>query len=265
MQANCQGEYLLIGCYLPADNSTMVVGAMGLKSEVLTQTQKPNPVPNYRYRSSNIHNNVSWYFTNDFSIGFAPEHAYIYQNTCDYYAYNAPNPTYPQEYRMCWGLSSSGLEPGWSCGRLIDLDQDDGEYETVAHRIVLYANSPSPTISPTTSSPTSSPSSSPTTSSPTMSPVHGCSPISKTKKTKCQKMIRTCEKEHNIKMKWNGKSCPGILGDSGCQCDQYCGYSCVHACEHDKQCYWKDNQCFNKLTNQPGLPMPHCPTSDIFG
>ena len=89
MQANCQGEYLLIGCYLPADNSTMVVGAMGLKSEVLTQTQKPNPVPNYRYRSSNIHNNVSWYFTNDFSIGFAPEHAYIYQNTCDYYAYNA--------------------------------------------------------------------------------------------------------------------------------------------------------------------------------
>ena len=103
------------------------------------------------------------------------------------------------------------------------------------------------------------------TASPTMSPVHGCSPISKTKKTKCQKMIRTCGENYNIKLKWNGKSCPGVLGDSGCQCDQYCGYSCIHAGEHDKQCYWKDNQCYNKLTNQPGFPIAHCQTSAVVG
>ena len=81
LQANCQGEYLLIGCYLPAVNSSMVVGAMGLKSVVLTQTQRPQNIQNHRYRSFNIHNNVSWYFTDDYSFGFAPEDAYIYQKT----------------------------------------------------------------------------------------------------------------------------------------------------------------------------------------
>ena len=269
LEANCNGEYLLVGCYLPSDTTTMVVGAMGLKYEVLTQTPRPLSPPDYRYRSFNIHNNVSWYFTDDYSFGFAPEDAYIYQTSCDEYALGSVYARFPQSYRMCWYIGSSMLlRPGWSCGQFAKL-----EYEILANRIVLYANSPSPTTSPTTSPssspttsfPTTSPSSSPTTSSPTMSPVHGCSPVLKTKKPECEKMIRTCGKEHNIKMKWNGKSCPGVLGDSGCQCDQYCGYSCIHACEHDKQCYWKDNQCFNKLTNQPGFPIPHCPTSDIFG
>jgi len=165
------------------------------------------------------------------------------------------------------------LAVGAPCGPISAITSEQGGNGTVLENpiggiLVLDAATKFPTVSPTTSpssspssSPTTSPSSSPTTSSPTMSPVHGCSPVLKTKKTECQKMIRTCEKGHNIKMKWNGKSCPGLSGDSGCQCDQYCGYSCVHACEHDKQCHWKYNQCFNKLTNQPGFPIPHCSTS----
>ena len=69
LDVNCTGEYLMLGCYVPPDYKTIVVGAMGLKSVVLTQTARPLKIVNDRYRSSNIHNNVSWYFTDDYSVG----------------------------------------------------------------------------------------------------------------------------------------------------------------------------------------------------
>ena len=83
------------------------------------------------------------------------------------------------------------LAGGWSCGIVAKLRR---EYKAIAQRIVLFANSPSPTTgtpmtSPTTSTPTTSPSSSPTSLS-----TNGYSPVLETKKTECQMMIRTCEK-----------------------------------------------------------------------
>ena len=153
LEANCSGEYLLVGCYLPSDTTTLIVGAMGLKSEVLTKTPIALNDVKDRYHSFNIHNNVSWYFTDDYSFGFAPEDAYIYQTTCDYYAIRHPNATYPQEYRMCWSIGASmNLVPGWSCGNLTGLTHYS---QAIAQRIVLYATSPSPTIHAPTNSPIS--------------------------------------------------------------------------------------------------------------
>ena len=85
-----------------------------------------------------------------------------------------------------------------------------------------------------------------------------CTPKLKTNKQTCQRMIKTCNNGLGIKMKWNGTPCKGSPGKSGCHCDQYCGYSCAKACKKDKQCFWQNNQCYNKLSGQPGGSSPFC-------
>ena len=62
----------MLGCYLPTDNTRIVIGATRLKSVVTTRTTTFNNQP-----STNIHNNVSWYYIEDYSIGFAPEGAFL--------------------------------------------------------------------------------------------------------------------------------------------------------------------------------------------
>ena len=89
--------------------------------------------------------------------------------------------------------------------------------------------------------------------------VSGCMPNPTAKEKQCRKMIKMCNKKHHIKMKFIQESCPGVSGESGCQCDQFCGYSCEQACDHDIQCYWANNQCYNKFTNLPGQSIQTCP------
>ena len=91
--------------------------------------------------------------------------------------------------------------------------------------------------------------------------VPGCMPNPSAKITKCKKMIKICGEKHHIKMKWIQQSCSGVSGESGCQCDQFCGYSCQQGCNQDKECYWTNNQCYNKLTNLPGQSIQTCPVS----
>ena len=112
-------------------------------------------------------------------------------------------------------------------------------------------------------SPTSSP-----TYLPTQSPIpQACKPSNGINSRRCSKKISKCRK-FGIKMKWSGVPCPpssvgkkfGRSKKSGCQCDQYCGYSCSKACEHDRQCYWNVTamKCYNNLTRLPGVPLPEC-------
>ena len=107
--------------------------------------------------------------------------------------------------------------------------------------------------------PTSAPTTSPSTT-PTLSPVLGCSPGVHISSLECYSMIEICQKRYRITMKWNDEICSGNTGDSGCQCDQYCGYSCPTACNHDSQCFWNNlvSSCFNKKTNLPGVPIYDC-------
>ena len=144
----------------------------------------------------------------------------------------------------------------------------------------------SPTNSPTSSKPTTSPS--PPSFSPTSSPVINpisspswspsqphipiaCRPHNGLNFQKCKNRTRFCS-QFGIKMKWNAVPCRSrksvgrkhakLLGGkkirSGCQCDQYCGYSCPKACNSDSQCTWKNNQCYNVATGQPGQSFPIC-------
>ena len=65
----------MLGCYLPADNTTIVVGAMGLKAEVLTKTPKPNLLPTGYQIDSNtydilVDNEVSDYVLHNSRMNF---------------------------------------------------------------------------------------------------------------------------------------------------------------------------------------------------
>ena len=61
------------------------------------------------------------------------------------------------------------------------------------------------------------------------------------------------------------------LGDGGCQCDNYCGYTCKGSCNNDEQCSWVENKVRNKkikrkfdgvcvldTTKLPTGPIKHC-------
>ena len=128
-----------------------------------------------------------------------------------------------------------------------------------------------PTSSPTTSRPTESPTSDPTVSPtfPTLSPTGAasngiCRPQGHIIKKDCTPRIKQCG-NIDVKMKWTGRGCRSssgaILGDGGCQCDGYCGYSCKNACRKDHQCYWANSICMSKATREPGAPITTCVSS----
>ena len=103
-------------------------------------------------------------------------------------------------------------------------------------------------------------------------PTPPCFPKDGLNKEECDKIIRICGHK-GIKMKWNSKGCVVTketsnhkkvhvrAKDSGCQCDEYCAYSCEPACTNDPQCFWQNSTCFSHLTGQPGFKMPFCPPS----
>ena len=90
-----------------------------------------------------------------------------------------------------------------------------------------------------------------------------CTPFYTTQRKPCEKLMKYCKPLGGI-MKWTFKGCRGYpnvpLGDGGCQCDGYCGYTCATPCRRDKQCYWNMNAkaCYVKATNQRGVPILDC-------
>ena len=129
----------------------------------------------------------------------------------------------------------------------------------------------SPTSAPT-QLPTTSPSSSPThlpSNSPTQSPATstfsptaastGCHPGFALTQLQCIKSSIRC----GDKLKWTGKGCrikKKPVGDGGCQCRGYCGYTCRVACTKDKECIWSTvrKACLVKSTGQIGGPILGC-------
>lgn len=94
-----------------------------------------------------------------------------------------------------------------------------------------------------------------------------CRPNYTKKRNVCEKLITNCAAIY-LPMKWVGKGCrqlPGHkpLGDGGCQCKGYCGYSCKTPCVKDKECYWNAaaKSCYVKATNEKGVPIDPCPNS----
>ena len=88
----------------------------------------------------------------------------------------------------------------------------------------------------------------------------GCLPSSTSSKAECASLNNNCGKN----LKWTGKGCRSkkgkSLGDGGCQCKGYCGYSCPGACKSDKECIWstKKKACYVRATGLPGGPITSC-------
>jgi hypothetical protein len=82
---------------------------------------------------------------------------------------------------------------------------------------------------------------------------YDCHPDADSQPATCNQRKKACQKVH-IGLKWAGTGCiknNKPVGDGGCQCNDYCGYTCQSACNTDSQCYWEISKglCYNKLTN----------------
>jgi hypothetical protein len=90
-----------------------------------------------------------------------------------------------------------------------------------------------------------------------------CVPQVKMEKKGCTSLIERCGAKS--KMKWTGPGC-SIKGvrqfDGGCQCNEYCGYTCKKMCNMDASCSWvgpaSGGTCHNKKTSMSGVLINKC-------
>ena len=139
----CRGSLLLLACRATGVQYLTVL-ACAPRGDVLFDTGDSN--------TPHDANGVGWYFSDNLSMGFAPEGERIDRNTCDegveaYYA----NRTGLQQDRMCWhtgagnGAAPGELAPGWSCGAQTYLQDDPGAYQRL-----IYMNDATQLYSPST-------------------------------------------------------------------------------------------------------------------
>jgi hypothetical protein len=110
-----------------------------------------------------------------------------------------------------------------------------------------------------------------TTSSPSGSYLQLlCRPGNSKKRASCESLKAQCGtlSSSPAPMKWTGRGCRingVIMNDGGCQCLNYCGYTCKHACNHDQGCLWvgpvnihQGGKCTFKSTGAVGTSVPTC-------
>ena len=87
-----------------------------------------------------------------------------------------------------------------------------------------------------------------------------CKPSYGIQKATCKRNKKICARQ-DIQLKWTGQGCKNgkrKVGDGGCQCRGYCGYTCKNACRKDKECKWIEGSCFVKKTGEIGTSVPVC-------
>ncbi len=102
--AGCDGDYVMLGCR-PVGSATWNLLAMGEWAEVFTDTGSGQQ----NARTAHAHNGVEWYFSDQWSIGFAPGGEVVNRNTCDVEQGRG-------DERMCWHTSRETLSAGYRCG-----------------------------------------------------------------------------------------------------------------------------------------------------
>lgn len=109
--ADCDGDYLLLAGG-PVDSNVFDVVATGERADVLFDTGTGNTPHNA--------NGVGWYFSQNYSMGFAKEGDPLNRTSCD-----APEflgvPDNP-ELRLCWHTGSNSIQSGWRSGANIWLN-----------------------------------------------------------------------------------------------------------------------------------------------
>ncbi|KAH9256345.1 hypothetical protein BASA81_005566 [Batrachochytrium salamandrivorans] len=126
---------------------------------------------------------------------------------------------------------------------------------------------PAATVAPTTM-PTPEPIQSPV-EPPTVPANSVCFPRIGTDKAECATLMKTCAKS-DVAMFWAGAGCRVngmVQNDGGCQCKDYCGYTCSKACNLSSggRCKWNNNlkACTVAATGKAYVPRDskYCPAN----
>ena len=123
--ASCSKAKLLLACR-PGGGGALAVLAMAPRGDVTFDTGSSN--------QPHDANGVGWYFSGNFSWGFAPQGAAIARNECDtigssFDGYGGPQ----KEKRLCWHTLGGGVNPGWRCGATDNLNVAAGWERLVFH------------------------------------------------------------------------------------------------------------------------------------
>jgi hypothetical protein len=97
----CNGDKVMLGCR-PAGAPNWSVLAMGDSDQVFLPTGDNNNL-------THAHNGVSWYYSRNQSIGFAPEGLAVDRSSCD-------TVNLQGDRRLCWHTEGGNLKAGWRCG-----------------------------------------------------------------------------------------------------------------------------------------------------
>jgi len=117
IKSKCTKANIMLACGRVGSNEYKVV-AHGPHADVFYETGNGNTPHNA--------NGVGWYFSNNYSMGFAPEGYGITRSSCDIEEELL-------EERLCWHTYT--FVGGWSCGRKRSLMYDD-----TWERVVLQAD-----------------------------------------------------------------------------------------------------------------------------
>ena len=97
----CAAQQLLLACR-PTNSDTLTVAAMGDLDDVLFDCGQERPC-------SHEANGVAWYFSEDWSWGFAVAGEPVDRFSCDIGRSRA-------ETRLCWHMGNGSIERGYRCG-----------------------------------------------------------------------------------------------------------------------------------------------------
>ncbi|GAA5166352.1 PEP-CTERM sorting domain-containing protein [Viridibacterium curvum] len=120
---SCSGNYLMLADIVPGSNSFSVLAAAA-RADVLFDTGVQS---GYGSDVTHTANGAEWYFSNNWSWGFAELGAKVELYSCDINLY------YSSSKGSCWHTNSAMLTYGWG--------YNDGSFHYGGTRVILMADS----------------------------------------------------------------------------------------------------------------------------
>ncbi|MFB6375958.1 MAG: hypothetical protein ABEN55_23215, partial [Bradymonadaceae bacterium] len=114
---DCSKGNVLIACKKKG-SSTIYAAAHAPRNDVFTDTGTGD--------STHQANGVEWYFSPDYSWGFAPKGESVDRNSCDVNQRG-------DDKRLCWHTGSGDLQGGWRCGSNTSLNTSSDWVRLIYH------------------------------------------------------------------------------------------------------------------------------------
>jgi cysteine-rich repeat protein len=103
----CSQAKLLLACRVTG-SGTLQVLANAPQADVIFDTDATD--------TPHDANGVGWYYSNNYSWGFAPQGDPISRTSCDTVASSIGSPGPDPDKRLCWHTGSGNINGGWRCG-----------------------------------------------------------------------------------------------------------------------------------------------------